>query len=135
MWWRRRRQPAETDEGLVLADLPADELAAVRTVVEALAGHDEAVLRSVGALDNGMDPYVWTRDYGTFGAVDLVVPPGDASTWSGWVVRSADRRGWAAVVVDMWTEQEGRSDLSLELELERRPDGPVRAAFHGLHVL
>jgi hypothetical protein len=35
----------------------------------------------------------------------------------------------------MWTEQEGRSDLTLELEIGRQPDGTVDVRFRELHVM
>ncbi|HVF74698.1 MAG TPA: hypothetical protein VM938_06590 [Acidimicrobiales bacterium] len=132
MWRRRRSRRPEADRSLGLGDLAPDELAAVRAVVEALAGRDEAVLRAVGAYDDG-DPYLWTQDYGTWGRVDVVVPPGEPRTWNGWAVRTTEP-GWTSVVVDMWTAQEGRSDLSLELDLHRPANGPVRAVFRLLHV-
>jgi hypothetical protein len=35
----------------------------------------------------------------------------------------------------MWTQQEGRSDLSLELELVTDEDDTVTVQFIGLHVM
>jgi hypothetical protein len=35
----------------------------------------------------------------------------------------------------MWTREEGRSDLTLELELVRRPDGRLLAELRNLHVM
>jgi hypothetical protein len=61
---------------------------------------------------------VWTRDYGSHGTVELVTPPGTPADWPIELPNAHD--GTKHVVVDMWTRQEGRSDLSLELELERQ---------------
>lgn len=40
-----------------------------------------------------------------------------------------------AVVIDLWTQEEGRSDLSLELELEERSNGAYDVSIQDLHVL
>jgi Ankyrin repeats (3 copies) len=129
-----------------LGDLPAPELpeteaseltdeelevtaAAVRAVVEG----DEAALENMKAFDGG-DPYEWMHQYGRWGDVHLVLPPGDPRTWTINVIRRDDD-DWLAVDVDMWTREEGRSDLTLELELRRQADGSLRAEFHNLHVM
>ena len=62
------------------------------------------------------------------------MPPGDPQTWTSYVVR-ADEDTWASVGVVMWTEEEGSSDLTLELDLESRSDGTIGARFRGLHVM
>jgi hypothetical protein len=36
---------------------------------------------------------------------------------------------------EMWTREEGRSDLSFELDLWTEPDGSLRPEFRGLHVM
>jgi hypothetical protein len=46
-----------------------------------------------------------------------------------------DEGDWLGLVVDMWTREEGRSDLSLELDLWVEADGDLRAEFRGLHVM
>jgi hypothetical protein len=63
-----------------------------------------------------------------------VIPPGDPRTWIRYAGRAYDGRG-AAVGVEMWTKQEGRSDLTLELELESRLDGTIDVRFIELHVM
>jgi hypothetical protein len=35
----------------------------------------------------------------------------------------------------MWTEEEGRSDLTLQVELTRASDGSLHTTFENLHVL
>jgi hypothetical protein len=126
-----------------LADLPAPEFpetetselteeemtataAAVRAVVEA----DRGALEAMKAFDSG-DPYEWTHVVGPWGDVHLVLPPGDPRTWTVDVTRGEDH---VFLAVHMWTRQEGRSDLTLEL-LMRRADGSLRAEFVSLHVL
>jgi hypothetical protein len=124
-----------------LEELAADELAAVERTVRALVAHDVAWLEAIGAYDGQSDPYVWTRDYGRWDHVDLAVPPGQPASWEGSVIRSDPQAASEAgadpayVVVDMWTAQEGRSDLSLELDLAAGPDGSVSTRFRGLHVM
>lgn len=121
------------DRDLGLRGLTRGELAAVERLVRALVAGDVRWLESVGAYDGGADPYRWTRDYGRWGQVDLAVPPGRTEEWDGHVLRlGADS---AAVVVDMWTDQEGRSALSLELDLTTAADGSVSTRFRDLHVL
>ena len=102
--WDRHRGwtgAANEDEGLDV--LTAPELAAVVGLVTALVAHDEDVLRAAGAYELGSDPYLWTRSYGRWDHVDLVIPPGHPRDWSGGVLRDASNPGWAAIVVDMWT--------------------------------
>ena len=103
--------------------------AAVRAVVEG----DRAALQAMKAFDSG-DPYEWTHGYGRWGDVHLVLPPGDPRTWTINVIRGDDE-DWLAVEVEMWTREEGRSDLTLELELRRQDDGSLTAEFHDLHVM
>jgi hypothetical protein len=62
------------------------------------------------------------------------MPPGDPRTWTINVIRGDDD-GWLAVEIEMWTREEGRSDLTLELELEHQPDGALKTAFANLHVM
>jgi hypothetical protein len=93
--------------------LRSEELEAVVGVVRALVEHDSSYLQHIGVHDRGRDPYQWTRDYGRWGHVDLVMLPGE--TWIQDVYRTADPP--VAVGAGMWTEQEGRSDLTLEIEM------------------
>jgi hypothetical protein len=112
--------------------LTTPEVAAVFRVVRALVDHDTDYLRAIGAFAHGGDPYIWTRDYGPWDRVDLVMPPGEPRTWTMSVSRGV--RPWVGVDVEMWTEQEGRSDLTLELEVTGESDESTRAVFRGLHV-
>jgi hypothetical protein len=49
------------------------------------------------------------------------------------VIRGGDNP-WVAVDIDMWTKQEGRSDLTLSIELNTEPDG-VKVLFRSLRVM
>jgi hypothetical protein len=49
-------------------------------------------------------------------------------------VTSANSPTWS-VVVPLWTVEEGRSDLSLELTVQQRPDGGYNVGIDDLHVL
>ena len=107
-------------------------LAAVEEAGRAVVEHDDERLSEM-ARDSGGDLYTWTRDYGEYGEVDLVMPPGEPREWSiRWMDLSDGRKG---VDVDMWTRQEGRSDLSLELDLHPDDAGGWRPQILGLHVL
>jgi hypothetical protein len=108
-----------------------------RLPAEALESVAECV-RSVVARQR-TDPkdafYTWAHDYGDFGDVDLVVPHGSPSDWDVDAVRvRAQDRPTYDVVVGMWTKQEGRSDLSLVVDVEHDGSRWVAAA-RDLHVL
>jgi hypothetical protein len=109
------------------------ELAAVVRVVRALVDHDEVVLRDVGAYEHG-DPYEETHHWRLWDHVDLVMPPGDPRTWRMRVIRVPTAHG-VALDVEMWTEQEGRSELTLQMEMRVDADGGPLATFAHLHVL
>ena len=49
-------------------------------------------------------------------------------------VTNSDPKRWS-VVIDLWTEEEGRSDLSLELELSESDGEYYGVEIDGLHVL
>ena len=86
------------------------------------------------AMPDG-DPYHWTHDYGRWGSVDLIAPPGEPRHWAGGVIRRDEPPAWTGIIVDMWTAQEGPSDLSLEAELVAGPDGAPTLRFDNLHVM
>jgi hypothetical protein len=111
----------------VTAALDEVDLARIATAVRAVVDRDEAALSQFwqGRPD---ELFRWTEDYGLWGKVDLMYPPGQPVSWDLDVTTVAD--GDVFIVVPMWTLQEGRSDLSLELRLHR--DG---TQIEGLHVL
>jgi hypothetical protein len=109
-----------------------EALAAVEEAVRAVVEHDNGRLSRMAA-DLGDDLYMWTRDYGDYGDVDLVMPPGEPSEWSiNWTDVYDGRKH---VAVDMWTRQEGHSDLTLELHLTPEDTGRWRPHILNLHVL
>ena len=97
--------------------LTEGELAAVVRVVQALVDHDIDCLRQTGAYDQGGDPYLFTHHWRLWDHVDLVMPPGDARNWIRGVIRGGGNP-WVALDIDMWTKQEGRSDLTLSIDLK-----------------
>ena len=106
-------------------------LLAVEDAVRAVVDHDDERL-AVIAPDAG-DLYQWTRDYGSHGTLELVLPPGTSQEWD---IEWTDMRdGGKHVAVGMWTRQEGRSDLTLELHLHRDHDGRWLPRVLHLHVL
>jgi hypothetical protein len=65
----------------------------------------------------------------------LVMPPQSALEYLDVVeIENSDPRAWS-VRVDLWTIEEGRSDLSLECMLIDRPDAMLTAEIDNLHVL
>jgi hypothetical protein len=106
-------------------------LLAVEEAVRAVVDRDHERL-ALMAPDAG-DLYLWTPDYGSYGDVELVMPPGASHEWDiDWIDK---RDGGKDVAVGMWTRQEGRSDLTLELHLHRDDEGRWRPRILDLHVL
>jgi len=65
----------------------------------------------------------------------LVIPPVSALDRLDIVeIAGADPKAWS-VRVELWTAEEGRSDLSLELTLIDRPGGALAVEVDNLHVL
>ena len=111
-------------------DLTELEVQLATRALQALVDHDRASLEAMGAFADGADPYLCTRDHGSWGQVHLVMPPDGPRTWSVSGGRRTDGSVW--LDVDMWTAEEGRSDLTVQLELDPRA-GTV--TIEDLHVL
>jgi hypothetical protein len=124
----------DDDEGRGVESLSDDELAALVRFVRALVDHDQSVLRESGAYDDGGDPYMFTRHWRLWDHVDLVMPPGEPRTWEMGVFRDGSTLP-AAIVFDMFTEQQGRSDITLEVDLVAGTDGAPLVRFGDLHVM
>ena len=104
--------------------------------MNALVAGDRSVLDDIGAYDNGSDPYLWTHDYGRFGEARFVLPPGEVGDWRVGVLQVDDQPGLSQLYIEMWTAEEGASDLSLEMNLRTGTEsGLVRGEFIGLHVM
>lgn len=128
----KERTYSEGGVGL-LSDI---EVQLLGRVMRALVDGDRSVLDEIGAYDHGSDPYLWTRDYGNRGEVHFVMPPGEVADWPVRVVQVDDQPGVSFLVVDMWTREEGASDLSLEINLSTDgSSGVVRGEFVNLHVM
>lgn len=69
------------------------------------------------------------REYG----VQLVIPP-EQSLLDSYVFPRKGDPNCTAIDVDMWSVEEGQSDLTLQLEVWRKPDG-IAAYITDLHVL
>jgi hypothetical protein len=122
------------DEPPGVESLSDGELTALVRFVRALVDHDEAVLRESGAYDGGGDPYMYTRDWRLWDHVDLIMPPGEPRTWQMHVYRREEALP-ASIDFDMFTVQEGPSDLTLEVDLLAGADGAPLVRFGGLHVM
>jgi hypothetical protein len=116
-----------------MAELFVAQLAEVERAVRAVVERDEERLNAIAP--EGGDLYRGTRDYGKHGTVELVMPPGPASEWNIEVIAEAGDASRTHVVVEMWTREEGRSDLSLTLELKEVAPRRWIASIHDLHVL
>ena len=94
---------------------------AVRAVVE----RDEPALRAIGAYRDASDtPLYWADDYvEVSGSGPLVMP-------EQWILTVQRTGSGVHVDVALWTENEGRSDLTLQLFLQGS-----RCEFVDLHVL
>jgi hypothetical protein len=121
--------------GLNGTALTRGQVHAVAEVVRAVVERDEKAL-GVFPGDDADAFYAWTRDYGTYGEVHLTLPPGEPDSWALDVthVRGSDP-AQLFVVVEMWTTEEGRSDLSLEVRLIAVGDDTWQPTAEALHVL
>ena len=107
--------------------------ATVRQVVSMLVQGDYETLER---LTNGVRLTVaemaeGVREYGG----SLILPPDGAFENLDVVeVEGAKRREWS-VNVDLWTAEEGRSDLTLELKLRKSGEEIYEVEIDGIHVL
>jgi hypothetical protein len=77
----------------------------------------------------GKDLQTAVGDYGR----KVIAPPADYAHWNMGEIEAATVPTWW-VVADLWTKEEGRSDLSLELTIAFTQNGPV-VEIDNLHVL
>ena len=99
-------------------------------LIHMIADGDVAAMRADPAILVGAgDPLLWVRDYP--GVVTALPPQG----WDLADAVPADGRPdlWS-VVIPLWPEAEGRSDLSLEATIEDRAEGAI-VEIGGIHVL
>ena len=91
-----------------------------------------------GLTRDGIDPHpdadlsLWIREYGDRGATIVRLPE---EAWDYAEASPADGvPGTWFVVVDLWTAEEGRSDLSMEATVREVGDG-VEVEVDDIHVL
>lgn len=109
--------------------------AQLEVVVEAVdAVVEEDPTRLSRLVDDADALYTWTRDYGRWDVVHLVRPPGEPRDWA---IEAVNISGETQlhVTVGMWTREEGRSDLSLEVLLSAHGSGTWAAQLLDLRVL
>jgi hypothetical protein len=106
---------------------------AVRIAVDLLVRGEYAVIESMthGHRLSATELRRAVEDYGRH----LVLPPEDEWTHLDVVGITGSEPAAYHVVVDLWTAEEGRSDLSLELQLEERYPGAYEVEVLGIHVL
>ena len=69
-----------------------------------------------------------------YGRTLMVPPPGSEPELDIVEIRNARPRAWF-VDVPLWSREEGRSDLTLQLKLVAAPAGGYRVEIDDLHVL
>jgi hypothetical protein len=107
--------------------LPDDAMDALAECVRSVVARQHAA--------PGDDLFIRTRDYGEHSRVHLGLPPGPPRDWEvDAVCVHAGSQPTYDVVVAMWTHEEGRSDLSLDVDLRLDGDRWV-AKPRQLHVL
>jgi len=103
----------------------------IRDVVDLLARGDYLAVErlSAGIRLTAQEMAAAINAYGRH----LIVPPSAAAAPLN-VISHADGGGWS-VDVPLWTLEEGRSDLTLQLTVRREADGGHRVEVDDLHVL
>ena len=107
----------------------------MRKVVALLARREYAALEKLsgGVRLTAAQLRTAVREYGG----RIVVPPASAVPPLDVVEILPGRAEWRswAVEVDLWTAEEGRSDLTLELTVRERQQGGFAVEIDNLHVL
>lgn len=98
-------------------------------LIDMIAASDLAAIRADPRIRiQGSDPLRWLRDYP---ATVTALPP------EGWDLADAIQLqaepGTWSVVIPLWTDQEGRSDLSLEATVRDLADGTT-ITIDNIHV-
>ena len=103
-----------------------------RVVARLAAGDYEGLRRDGTQAHPDADLSMWIRDYGRDGATLIPLP--DEAWDSAEAFELDDEPGTWQVVIDLWTEEEGRSDLSMEaLVIDDETDPLVRV--NDIHVM
>lgn len=123
-------QPGYARGGSGTQAVPERFRPSLSALIDMIAEDDVAAVRADPAIRVGTgDPLPWARDYP--GAVISLPAEGwDLSD----AVQVGGQPGLWSVIIPLWTQTEGRSDLSLEAIPEDRPEGPV-VKIGNIHVL
>jgi hypothetical protein len=93
-------------------------------------GDYESIMERCGySLMDGDDLWIAVEEYGG----TVAAPPADYAFMRACELRARAVPTWH-VEADVWTEEEGRSDLTLEMTIEFEASGPV-IGINNLHVL
>lgn len=93
-------------------------------------GDYESIMERCGySLLDGDDLWIAVEEYGR----TVVAPPADYRFMRACELRARAVPTWH-VEADVWTAEEGRSDLTLEMTIEFEASGPV-IGINNLHVL
>ncbi len=114
-------------------DVPAQFRPALAAVVERLVAGDYQGLKRDGIdPDPAADLSLWIRNYGLTGAT--IAPLPEEARASADAVPITGRPGEWAVVLPLWTQEEGMSDLSMEATVCESPGG-ISIIVNDIHVL
>lgn len=115
-------------------DVPARFRPALADVVARLAAVDYEGLKRDGIDPSPYDAdlSMWIRNYGEAGATIVPLPDEAWAKAEAWPIESHPDQ--MLVVVDLWTREEGMSDLSLEATVTESL-GEVTVVIHSIRVL
>lgn len=130
--------PFETDEDEFLWHLDDDEKRAVAVAVEAVLDRDVERVRALAPTNADArfvaDFWQWVDTYDDGEPIRLLRPPGPVEDWDGYVIRRPEGTEVGIELLDA-DRPDHLTDLTLRLDLSRRPDGTVRAVLEDLHVM
>jgi hypothetical protein len=120
--------PAELSAG----DLTDAQRAAIVEAVQAVVRRDLDAVRSLSypPWRKHADKFWTWADYR--GRSDLVMPPGEIEDWGLYILELKDG---LAVLVEMWAEGVGRTELELNMELYTNEDGSVRTELRDMRPM
>jgi hypothetical protein len=132
---------AADNRGVSTSPIPHTLRPALSAMVDRLVAGDYEGLKR-----DGIDPYedrdlgLWIREYGRAPGTDergrATLAPLPEEAWESAEVVSEDPgppRVWG-IVIDLWTAEEGRSDLSLEAEVTETSNG-FAVTVTDIHVM